>query len=277
MNMMLFASRSYLANTKVDRAQIDSWAEQFHRDGFLFLPNVLPPDVVAGLKSDLDNCSTEALVRSQAHIDIAYRMFESSRANLELFGMEPIVSLAEALIGDTAHVIHNNSFRSPVGGGGVSAWHQDDPPHYLVTHGEPPANVNLPVIAFAVNYYLTDVDTIAHGPTEIIRGSHLFGKACPPFLRGSKYDDRLVSCIGPAGSAVLNNSQVWHRGAPNTSDRTRYLAQVTYGRRIIPHTSSMYVNYTMPAHVYEHADTRLRRLLGFPPSVNDGSGKLQNS
>ena len=33
----------YLAHRSVSKAQIDAWVEQFHRDGFLFLKNVLPP------------------------------------------------------------------------------------------------------------------------------------------------------------------------------------------------------------------------------------------
>jgi ectoine hydroxylase-related dioxygenase (phytanoyl-CoA dioxygenase family) len=254
------------AATVLDSAQIRAWAEQFHHDGFLFLPSVLRPDHVAELKADLDRVITETLTRYRSHIELATRMFEHSVANLRLFDLEPVVTLAERIIGDVTHVIHNNSFRSPTGGGGVGAWHQDDPPHYLVTHGEPPTNVRLPVLVFSVNYYLTDVDSIEHGPTEIIRGSHLFGRQCPPHLDPHKYGDRLVSCVGPAGSAVLCNSQVWHRGAPNTSDRVRAVTQVTYGRRIVGHKYFPFMNYVMPEHVYRDTNPRLRRLLGFLPS-----------
>ena len=48
------------------------------------------------------------------------------------------------------------------------------PPHYIVTHGEPPTNIRLPVLLFTANYYLTDVTEIKHGGTEVIPGSHLF-------------------------------------------------------------------------------------------------------
>ena len=54
------------------------------------------------------------------------------------------------------------------GGKGITTWHQDDAPHYLVTHGEPPTNIRLPVLFFTANYYLTDVETPAHGPTEVL-------------------------------------------------------------------------------------------------------------
>jgi hypothetical protein len=50
-----------------------------------------------------------------------------------------------------------------------------------------------------------------------------------------------------------------------SSDRVRYMTQVTYARRIIGHKYYPFMNYIMPKHVYEDADERLRRLLGFLP------------
>lgn len=57
-----------------------------------------------------------------AEIAIHPRMFEHSAANLSLFDIEPIVSFAEALISPACHVVHNNSFISHTGGGGISGW-----------------------------------------------------------------------------------------------------------------------------------------------------------
>ncbi|HEV2474244.1 MAG TPA: hypothetical protein VGS41_16325, partial [Chthonomonadales bacterium] len=74
------------------------------------------------------------------------------------------------------------------------------------------------------------------------------------------------SCLGSAGSVVMFNNQVWHRGAPNQSDRVRYMTQVSYGRRSTNHFFFPFMNYTMPEHVYTHAGPRLKRLLGFLPS-----------
>ena len=70
--------------------------------------------------------------------------------------------------------MHNNSFVT-FPDGGISNWHQDDAPHMIVTEGEPPTNIQLPVLAFTCNYYLTDVTEVEQGCTEVIPGSHLFG------------------------------------------------------------------------------------------------------
>lgn len=251
-----------------DEKQISAWVEQFHRDGFLFLKNVLPPALCAELRSDLDRIIKENPLK-EGHVsptmEFTARAFENSPANLSLFELEPIVSFAEALIGANchAHVIHNNSFKTLSGGG--TAWHQDDPPHYLVTHGEPPTNVRLPVLLFTANYYLTDVNEPADGGTEVIPRSHLFGKPCPEQIEGTEYESKIHYNLGPAGSVIMFNNQVWHRGGPNKSGRTRYITQVSYARRLVGHKYHPFMNYQMPAHVYEGASERKKRLLGFLP------------
>ncbi|MDX1933599.1 MAG: phytanoyl-CoA dioxygenase family protein [Capsulimonadales bacterium] len=255
----------FLAHQPVSDELLNRWVEQFHRDGFLFLENVLTPEMVAELKTDLDTALAARQDYGTDIIEIHCRMFETSRANLNLFAMEPVVSFAERLVAPDCHVVHNNSFRTPLGKG-ITTWHQDDPPHYIVTHGDPPTNVRLPVLLFTANYYLTDVPTPEYGPTQCIPGSHLFGASPPPTMDGTRWEESIVSHCGPAGSVILFNNQVWHRGGPNLSDRVRYITQVSYGRRMVNHFFYPFMNYQMPAHCYENADPRLKRLLGFLPS-----------
>ena len=255
----------YLAGRTVGEAEIAGWVEQFHRDGYLFLENVLTPAMVCRLKDDLERALADHQDNGGGVIELHCRMFETSDANLHLFAMEPIVTFAEALVEKSCHVVHNNSFRTPLGKG-ITTWHQDDAPHYCVTHGEPPTNVRLPVLLFTCNYYLTDVPTVAHGPTQVIPGSHLFGSSPPPVMEGTEWEDKIVSCLGSAGSVMMFNNQVWHRGAPNHSDVPRCMTQVSYGRRMVNHFFFPFMNYQMPAHCYENAAPRLRRLLGFLPS-----------
>lgn len=246
---------------------LEEWIERFHRDGFLIVENVLSPAQLEQLRGDLDN----VLPSPVKGVELQMRVFETSRANLKLFEQEPIVTFAERLIADGrpgsdehVHVVHNNAIRTNTGGG-ISEWHQDDPPHYRVTHGKPPTNVRLPVLLFTCNYYLTDVTELEQGPTQFVPGSHLFGAEPPNEIEGSPWAKDVVSVLGRAGTALLFNCQVWHRGAPNLSDQTRYVTQVSYAHRIIGHRYYPFMNYTMPEHVYAEASPRLRRLLGFLP------------
>ena len=252
---------------------LKEWVEQFHRDGYLFLQEYLTPEFAAELKNDLDvalNDPTYAQTYggkengrddSDVKTRIRVRLFETSNANLKLFDLDPIAKFAEMVIAPDCHVIHNNSFTT-VRGGGIANWHQDDPPHYLVLDGQPPSNVRLPVLFFTANYYLTDVTERAIGGTECVPGSHLFGAPVPKEFP-AELEPKVDPCLGKAGSVVLFNNQVWHRGGPNNSDSTRYITQVTYGRRMINSMYYPFMNYDMPEHVYKDANPRLKRLLGF--------------
>src|SRR6266540_2868595 len=69
---------------KVSDDQLDKWVEQFHRDGFLLLHDVLPPELIGVLKSDLDEALNYEPKRG-AMLEIELRMFERSNANLAIF------------------------------------------------------------------------------------------------------------------------------------------------------------------------------------------------
>jgi ectoine hydroxylase-related dioxygenase (phytanoyl-CoA dioxygenase family) len=273
----------YLAGQQPTPEQLNEWIEFFHANGFLVIHNVLTPEQCQRLRDDLD----AALKKIEGNCyqrskKIIKRMFEQSKANLDLFALEPLVTFAEHLIGgangtgysmyagipnaNVIHVIHNNSFKIPPETDGLAknAWHQDDTPHALSLDGKPLTNIRLNVLAFTVNYYLTNVLSQEHGPTQVIPGSHLFGKLCNGDI--SEYQDQVLSCLGAMGSAVCFNNQVWHRGSRNSSSVTRYITQITYAKRLVGHKYEPFMNYQMPSHCYEGADGRLKQLLGFLPN-----------
>ncbi|MBD2512370.1 phytanoyl-CoA dioxygenase family protein [Nostoc muscorum FACHB-395] len=274
----------YLTGKKTTIEQLNEWIEFFHTHGFLVINNVLTPEQCQLLKNDLDETlkKIEGENYHESKKMMMKRMFEHSKQNLNLFALEPIVTFAEHLIGgangigysiqdgvpnaNIIHVIHNNSFKIPPNTDGLAknAWHQDDTPHVISLDGEPLTNIRLNVLAFTVNYYLTDVLSERNGPTQVIPGSHLFGKFCNGDISG--YEDRVYNCLGAMGSAVCFNNQVWHRGSRNSSSITRYITQITYAKRLVGHKYEPFMNYQMPSHCYEEADQRLKQLLGFLPN-----------
>lgn len=274
----------YLTGKKTTIEQLNEWIEFFHTHGFLVIDNVLTPEQCELLKNDLDETlkKIEGENYHESKKMMMKRMFEHSKQNLNLFALEPIVTFAEHLIGgangigysiqdgvpnaNIIHVIHNNSFKIPPHTDGLAknAWHQDDTPHVISLDGEPLTNIRLNVLAFTVNYYLTDVLSEKNGPTQVIPGSHLFGKFCNGDISG--YEDRVYNCLGAMGSAVCFNNQVWHRGSRNSSSITRYITQITYAKRLVGHKYEPFMNYQMPSHCYEEADQKLKQLLGFLPN-----------
>ena len=81
----------------------------------------------------------------------------------------------------------------------------------IVTDGQPPANVPLPVLLSTASYYLTDVTEIGNGATGVIPGSHLFGRSPPKSIEGTEWEGRVHYNLGRAGSVIMFNNQVWHR------------------------------------------------------------------
>jgi ectoine hydroxylase-related dioxygenase (phytanoyl-CoA dioxygenase family) len=265
---------------KISKTTIQEWVNTFHEQGYIVLPDMLSEAECEQLQSDFDALK---IPPSPDGIQFGKRMFEHSAANIALFAHQPMLPFAEKLIGDAngdgidpksgilnanvVHVIHNNSFKVPPQNKGIinNAWHQDDTPHVLSLNGEPLTNIRLNVLAFTVNYYLTDVLSVENGPTQVIPKSHLLGQLCTN-ARAAQHADKIVSCLGRRGTAVCFNNQIWHRGSPNTSLQARYITQITYAKRFIGHKYEPFMNYVMPAHCYANADERLKQLLGFLPT-----------
>ncbi len=79
------AQTTYLADQVVSEAQIQEWVETFHQRGCLFLQNVLPPDLCAQLRQDLEwalendpNSLNGGSPAGRMHL--SHRMFEHSEA-----------------------------------------------------------------------------------------------------------------------------------------------------------------------------------------------------
>ena len=65
-----------------------------------------------------------------------------------------------------------------------------------------------------------------------------------------------------AGDCLLFRSDLWHSGSRNLSQRTRYLLQVHYGRRMVAQKFSPYLDWRFDPEVLAACTPRQRRLLG---------------
>ena len=120
----------------------------------------------------------------------------------------------------------------------------------------------MPVMVMQIFVPLTDVDEIQYGPTEVVPRSHYAGRG-PNDPENPSFDGYgPVSILARAGDTYLFNNQIWHRGAPNCSDRIRYMGGVTYSKRFVSQKLWPFIDYRMPEHVWEGAGPRLQRLLG---------------
>ena len=247
--------------------------EQFNRDGYYRLGPVLAADEVEALREAMARkVADPRILNDEAGDHIRgislMRMFEYSEAFRDLVVREPFVSLAEAILGDNCHLMSQNalytepdSSKEPDGPGG---WHLDDLIHFPLSDEveQHDPSITMPCFVLQIFTPVSDVESIEYGPTQVVPGSHRAG-------RGPAEQDKPTFCgTGPislfarAGDAYMFNNQIWHRGAPNASDRTRFMAGVTYSKRFISQRFYPFIDYRMPPHVMEGASPRLQRLLG---------------
>ena len=257
------------ANTK----DFKTWANFFHTNGFIILNGALDSDVISGLKSDLKNAEKKLTYKkttSDRH-NVHKCFFENSPKTVDLIESSILVDFAQYLIADvpgargntlSAHLIHNNAFSVPPGGRGQApTFHTDDClQNVIIPDGKKlPDWIKLPVMVVTWMCWLSDCSDPANGPTWVVPGSHRFGRTVDSFLA----EQMAIPACGKAGTCVLINNQIWHRGSSNTSDIPRDTLQLTFARRIIGHKHKTIMNYNMPTHVYLNKSDKVKERFGF--------------
>lgn len=122
-----------------------------------------------------------------------------------------------------------------------------------------PEWIKLPVLACTWMCWLSDCDKPENGPTWIVPCSHRFGKIIDVNLA----EKLAIPACGKAGTCVLINNQVWHRGSENTSNIPRDTLQLTFARRIIGHKHKTIMNYIMPEYIYKGKSDIFKEKLGW--------------
>lgn len=217
---------------------LEKTAEDFARDGYALIPGVLTRDEAAALRERTEEyfqrrdqipphhvsyVGTTFVLRRGAELDPAYADLIDRPAIQEVvaaaLGPEPAFNALNVIRGTTNQAI--------------STWHIDDtlelPLPEEIERFDP--RIRLPVLWLTVQLALSDIDTEAHGPTQFVPGSHYSGRHPTPRDNPVFEGRGPVNVLCKAGDIYLTNHQCWHRGGPNTSERTRYVLQLQYARR----------------------------------------------
>lgn len=240
--------------------------DQFNRDGYYFLGQVLTFHEVSTLKSVIERKYSDPRMHEEEGDHIRgislMRMYEYDHAFRDLIVREPFVSLAEDILGQDCHMMSQNSLRYPPGQAG--GWHIDDRLHFPLPDNVPCHDPRIPLPCFVINVLvpLIDVETLEDGPTQVVPSSHYSGRKPPSEDNPTFNGQEPISLFTKAGGAYMFNSQIWHRGTPSCTDQHRLIAAVTYSQRIIAQRLYPFIDYKMPEHVLDGADQRLQRLLG---------------
>ncbi len=232
-----------------NRSDTEQIVDAFYRDGFVHIPGILEPHEIEALKARtdelLDDVALQARVNPERH-DPHYAQRHLSatgeqvpfilRNTIELDPLfadmltrEPILSLAEAIVGKGCRFCGQNVLRNN-SGVAIEQWHVDGALQFPLPDDIPrhDARARPPVLWLTIQMALSDIDTIEQGPTQYVPGSHFSGRHPNEQNRPEFAGQGPVSVFCKAGDIYLQDPQCWHRGAPNTSTRTRYLLQSQY-------------------------------------------------
>ena len=246
--------------------------EQLQQQGFVDFGPVLDGCEVDALSADLQRKWEDPRMHEsetdQVRGTSLMRMFEYSTAFRDLIVREPFASFAEVALGEDCHCMSQNALvtipDSEAVAGGPGGWHVDDLVHFPLPPDVPRHDAAAPPPCFVLQVFtpLTDVEELRYGPTEVVPGSHHSGRR-PEVQDQPVFESNTPhSFLTRKTHAYAFNNQIWHRGAPNSSDRTRLKAGVTYSKRFISQKFYPFIDYRMPEHVWEGASPRLQRMLG---------------
>jgi ectoine hydroxylase-related dioxygenase (phytanoyl-CoA dioxygenase family) len=212
--------------------------EEFFREGCVRVPGMLTPEEAAALRAKTDRFAADESLSSRhrtwsrGDTFVLRYCHELDPLFAEVAARESMVSLAAAVLDSGAAFNAMNVIRNEPGQA-ISHWHVDDRLEFPLPDeiSRFDARLRMPVLWLTLQVALSDIDTLEHGPSQFVPGSHYSGRY-PPKSEAPEFEGRgPVSMLCKAGDVYLFNHQCWHRGAPNLSDRTRYLMQLQYAQR----------------------------------------------
>jgi ectoine hydroxylase-related dioxygenase (phytanoyl-CoA dioxygenase family) len=145
-------------------------------------------------------------------------------------------------------------------GEAAQTWHTDD--GFYLTPRHAPRTLAITVI-WAIEDFTAD-----NGATELIPGSHRWADQHPDDMGTAA-----VPAVMPAGSALLFDAALWHRGGSNRSSGTRLAISPQYCQPYLrPQESQLLI---VPPDAARACSDRMRSLLGYsihPPFLGQVDG-----
>jgi ectoine hydroxylase-related dioxygenase (phytanoyl-CoA dioxygenase family) len=261
---------------KRDRTLTDDTLEkavQIFRDaGFVVLEEVVPEDWLTRTRAEYEEAYWEAWEKElEANPDkVQGKGFQGIPGEFGAQGMPmrmPFMNelaianpwalqILDVVMGDDFFLAlpYGSNTAAPNADPGPQHVHRDTDPHLF-----PEFPVSTPPTQVVVNIPLTDF-TPENGSTELWPGTHRVPDLDPS--DGEKLEERAETMPSlranmPAGSVVVRDMRMWHRGMPNTTDDLRIMLAPYYNHRIhVPPSDPATVAGTIPQSVADEMSER---------------------
>src|SRR5262245_10581694 len=242
---------------------VDAELERYERDGFVILERVLGAAELAALTDALAPHERERpMVRTAFEGQKSQRVYSlagKGDAFRALAEHPRIMAIAECVLMKNFLLSTIQSIRLHPGEV-AQAWHTDDAFYFM------PRPHPLP-LAVSVIWAIEDF-TEENGATEVIPGSHRWGHEHP-----DERDYDFVTAAMPAGSAIVFDGALWHRGGSNTTQGTRLAISPQYCQPWLrPQESQLLI---VPPDQARACSERMRAMLGYsihPPFIGQVDG-----
>ncbi len=195
-------------------AEIDQIAKQ----GFLVRPKLFRGEALEMLRRTVDEIETRERARGEAKNTDARRyggvflrdLIDKDSLFLDYVRTAALLSVARALLGPRIEAALGCRISMPGEENQETHWH-----FHQRINMDPPPPFHSPYQKVDCLVYLDDLNDES-GSLCVMPQSHLWERR---YLPGENFEDMdgQVEIKVPAGSAVIMNTNLWHRGKPNTS------------------------------------------------------------
>ncbi len=236
---------------------------QVRNNGYVLFERVLSPTLVADMQASFMDLL-------EAHVQQAdpnrgaqrYQMhmpFAAPFSDERLIASPFVLPIVEALVGEDC-ICHYLASDTPLPGSDYQAVHPDIYPLF------PENSAVLPPYSIVVNVPLVDARE-DNGPLEIWPGGTHHYVAQPAQVANLAAQMQSLRVLMPAGSIVIRDSRMWHRGTPNRSTAPRPNFTMIYSRFWL---RLRYRPIPIPRSTYDALSPRAQRLFRLENIGADG-------
>ena len=237
----------------------DQEKSQFEDDGFLVIPDVLPPQLVDQLYALSSEFVADHRREQGIDGDVTANPFDYVGHDdlfLDLLDWPKSFPKVWGILGWHIQLYHTHMMTVPPmplpeNGQRPLGWHQDSGRLNQDLETDP-----RPRISVKIGYFLTDTTAPDSGSVYVVPGSHLWNDLSFPDGDDSEPAGAVALHV-PAGSAIIFDRRLWHASGHNHSSTTRIVLYYGYSYRWLKPRDDMTVD-----HLLDRCDPIRRQLLG---------------
>jgi hypothetical protein len=152
--------------------------------------------------------------------------------------------------------------------------------HRDTCHLFPELPYALPPSLLIVHIPLVDFSD-ENGSTEVWPGSHLITDSAPDSLESKEIEERALALPSirtnmPAGSVVVRDMRIWHRGMPNNTETVRTMLSIVYFRQFHRYPDHLVNMGGIPALVMDQLPPRAKSIYRYHPIKESDSHTREN-